>query len=100
MSTVAEDTHTNVDASEHPIAPFLRMDRMPAVEVHIVPSAEPPTGVGEPATPVIAPAVANAVYDAVGLRIPYACNAPPTARLTVSPLAVEAAKAKARKTGP
>ena len=31
MSTVAEDLHTDVDASEHPIAPFLRMDRMPHI---------------------------------------------------------------------
>jgi isoquinoline 1-oxidoreductase beta subunit len=47
----------------------LRIDRMPEVEVHIVPSAEPPTGVGEPATPVIAPAVANAVFAATGQRL-------------------------------
>ncbi len=47
----------------------LRMDRMPEVEVHIVPSTEAPTGVGEPATPVIAPAVANAVYAATGQRL-------------------------------
>ncbi len=44
----------------------LRMNQMPSVEVYIVPSAEPPTGVGEPATPVIAPAVANALRDATG----------------------------------
>jgi len=44
----------------------LRMNRMPRVEVHIVPSAQPPTGVGEPATPVIAPAVANALCQATG----------------------------------
>jgi isoquinoline 1-oxidoreductase beta subunit len=47
----------------------LRMDRMPQVEVYIVPSAEPPTGVGEPATPVIAPAVANAIFAATGQRL-------------------------------
>ena len=46
----------------------LRMDKMPAVEVYIVPSAQPPTGVGEPATPVIAPAVANALFAATGER--------------------------------
>lgn len=44
----------------------LRIDRMPAVEVHIVPSSEPPTGVGEPGTPPIAPAVANALFAATG----------------------------------
>jgi isoquinoline 1-oxidoreductase beta subunit len=46
--------------------PVLRIDQMPQVEVHIVKSAQPPTGVGEPATPVIAPAVANALYQATG----------------------------------
>jgi isoquinoline 1-oxidoreductase beta subunit len=45
-----------------------RMSDMPDVEVHIVPSAEVPTGVGEPATPVIAPAVANALTMATGKR--------------------------------
>lgn len=46
----------------------LRMDQMPAVEVHIVKSTAAPTGVGEPATPVIAPAVANALHAATGRR--------------------------------
>jgi isoquinoline 1-oxidoreductase beta subunit len=39
----------------------LRMPQMPRVEVHIVPSSGKPTGVGEPGTPVIAPALANAL---------------------------------------
>ncbi len=46
--------------------PLLRMDEMPEVEVHIVKSAENPGGVGEPGTPPIAPAVANAVYALTG----------------------------------
>lgn len=46
--------------------PVLRMSEMPKVEVHIVPSAEAPTGVGEPAVPVIGPAVANALLAATG----------------------------------
>ena len=46
----------------------LRIDQMPEVEVHIVSSVEPPTGVGEPATPVIAPALANALAAATGRR--------------------------------
>ncbi len=46
----------------------LRMEQMPKVEVYIVQSAEPPTGVGEPATPVIAPAVANALTAVTGKR--------------------------------
>jgi isoquinoline 1-oxidoreductase beta subunit len=47
----------------------LRINEMPAVEVHIVPSAEKPTGVGEPGTAPIAAAVANAVFAATGKRI-------------------------------
>jgi isoquinoline 1-oxidoreductase beta subunit len=46
----------------------LRMNEMPRVDVHIVNSAESPTGVGEPATPVIAPVVANALSAATGQR--------------------------------
>ncbi len=47
----------------------LRIDEMPQVEVHIVPSSEAPTGVGEPGVPPIGPAVANAVFAATGKRI-------------------------------
>jgi len=47
----------------------LRMDQMPEVEVYIVPSEAKPTGVGEPATPVIAPAVANALAQVTGQRL-------------------------------
>jgi isoquinoline 1-oxidoreductase beta subunit len=47
----------------------LRMDEMPRVEVHLVPSDAAPTGVGEPGVPPIAAAVANAVFAATGKRI-------------------------------
>jgi isoquinoline 1-oxidoreductase beta subunit len=47
----------------------LRIDEMPAIEVHIVPSTEKPTGVGEPGTAVIAAAVGNAIFAATGKRI-------------------------------
>jgi isoquinoline 1-oxidoreductase beta subunit len=47
----------------------LRIGEMPEVAVHIVPSAEPPTGVGEPGVPPIAPAVANALFAATGRRL-------------------------------
>jgi isoquinoline 1-oxidoreductase beta subunit len=49
--------------------PPLRMNEMPQIEVYIVPSAEKPTGVGEPGTPVIAPALANALAAATGKRL-------------------------------
>jgi isoquinoline 1-oxidoreductase beta subunit len=39
----------------------LRMNQVPKIEVHIVPSANKPSGVGEPGTPVIGPAVASAI---------------------------------------
>lgn len=44
----------------------LRMTDMPLIEVHIVASAEAPTGIGEPGTPPIGPAVANAIAAAKG----------------------------------
>ena len=47
----------------------LRMNEMPKVEVHIVPSQENPTGVGEPGVPPIAPAVCNALFNLTGKRI-------------------------------
>ena len=43
---------------------MLTIEEMPKVEVHIVPSTELPTGVGEPGVPPIGPAVANAVHAA------------------------------------
>jgi isoquinoline 1-oxidoreductase beta subunit len=48
---------------------MLRMDEMPVVEVHIVPSHASPGGIGEASTPPIAPAVANAIFAATGKRI-------------------------------
>ena len=48
----------------------LRINEMPRIiEIHIVPSANPPSGVGEPGTPPIAPAVANAVRAATGIKL-------------------------------
>ena len=46
--------------------PVLRINQMPRVEVHIVPSTANPSGVGEPGTPVIAPALANALLALTG----------------------------------
>ena len=47
----------------------LRMDEMPVIDVYIVPSTNAPGGIGEAATPAIAPAVANAIFAATGKRI-------------------------------
>jgi isoquinoline 1-oxidoreductase beta subunit len=49
--------------------PLLRMNEMPRIEVHIVDSGAAPSGVGEPGVPVIAPAVANALFAAGGKRL-------------------------------
>ncbi|MGH7948167.1 MAG: xanthine dehydrogenase family protein molybdopterin-binding subunit [Candidatus Binataceae bacterium] len=49
--------------------PLVRINEAPLVEVHVVPSTAPPTGIGEPGTPPIAPAVANAVVAATGARL-------------------------------
>jgi isoquinoline 1-oxidoreductase beta subunit len=47
----------------------LRIAAMPKVEVHIVPSSEAPTGVGEPGVAPVGPAVANAIFAATGKRV-------------------------------
>jgi isoquinoline 1-oxidoreductase subunit beta len=47
----------------------LRIDEMPVVEVHIVPSQAAPGGIGEASTPTIIPAVANAIFRATGKRL-------------------------------
>ncbi|PVM87287.1 isoquinoline 1-oxidoreductase [Caulobacter radicis] len=55
-----------VDQSNFDTYRVLRIGEAPLVETHIVPSVAPPTGVGEPGTPVIAPAVANALLALSG----------------------------------
>ncbi|MCS6946631.1 MAG: molybdopterin-dependent oxidoreductase, partial [Steroidobacteraceae bacterium] len=49
--------------------PLLRLPAAPPVEVHWVDSGYPPTGVGEPALPPFAPALANAIFVASGVRV-------------------------------
>ena len=48
---------------------MIRLAQAPHIIVEIVKSTAPPTGVGEPGTPPIAPAVANAIFGATGKRI-------------------------------
>jgi isoquinoline 1-oxidoreductase beta subunit len=55
-----------VEQSNFDAYQVLRMNEAPTVETYIVPSGNPPSGVGEPGTPVIAPAVANALLVLTG----------------------------------
>jgi isoquinoline 1-oxidoreductase beta subunit len=48
---------------------LIKMSEVPEIEVHIVKSTEPIGGIGEPGVPPAAPAVANAFFNATGVRI-------------------------------
>jgi isoquinoline 1-oxidoreductase beta subunit len=47
----------------------IRLSEIPDIEVHIVKSNEHMGGIGEPGVPPTAPAVANAIFNAVGARV-------------------------------
>ncbi|WP_374469215.1 molybdopterin cofactor-binding domain-containing protein [Phenylobacterium sp.] len=59
-------TEGKVDQQNFDTYRVLRNSEAPTVETYIVPSPNPPSGVGEPGTPVIAPAVANALLTLTG----------------------------------
>ncbi len=48
---------------------MLRINEAPEILVHLLPSSNPPSGVGEPGTPPVAPALANAIFAATGRRL-------------------------------
>jgi isoquinoline 1-oxidoreductase beta subunit len=59
------------------------MHEMPELDIHIVPSRERPGGFGEHPVPMVAPAVANAVFAATGIRV---------RRLPITPSLLESAR--------
>jgi len=63
----------------------MRMSQVPEVAVSIIANGEAATGVGEPAVTVVAPALANAIYNACG------------ARIRALPITAEAVKANMKK---
>jgi isoquinoline 1-oxidoreductase beta subunit len=58
-----------VQQHSFPDYPLLGLKDVPAIETHIVPSTLPPSGMGEPGVPPIAPAVANALFALTGQRL-------------------------------
>ena len=70
-------TDGEVDQANFDTYEPMRITDMPSVETYIVPSTEAPTGVGEPGTPPVAPAVSNAIFAATGTRwrrLPFTKN--------------------------
>lgn len=62
-------TNGEVQTSNFHNYPIIRMFQKPEIDVIIMPSTESPTGIGEPATPVIGPVVANAWFRLTGKRV-------------------------------
>src|SRR6185295_8000931 len=62
--------------------PVLRMNEAPQIDIVLVPSTEKPGGIGEPATALVGPAMANAIFAATGKRVrrmPFTAQAVQTA---------------------
>jgi isoquinoline 1-oxidoreductase beta subunit len=49
--------------------PAMRINEVPQIEIHLIPSTAEPGGIGEPATALVAPSVVNAVFAATGKRL-------------------------------
>jgi isoquinoline 1-oxidoreductase beta subunit len=53
-----------------------RMNQIPEIFIEVVPTNNHPTGVGQMATPLVAPAIANAVIELTGVRLRHAPMTP------------------------
>ena len=69
LKEIGTVTHGAFDQKNFEDYHLLRMDEVPEIDVHVVASTEHPTGVGEPPVTVIAPALSNAIFAAVGARV-------------------------------
>jgi isoquinoline 1-oxidoreductase beta subunit len=58
-----------VQQSNFDLFPLVRMDRSPVIDIVLVNSTEKPGGIGEPATALVAPAVANALFALTAKRV-------------------------------
>lgn len=58
-----------VQQTNFPSLPLVTLAQTPRIETHLVPSTNPPGGVGEPGTPPLAPALANALFVLTGKRL-------------------------------
>jgi isoquinoline 1-oxidoreductase beta subunit len=58
-----------VQQTNFPNYPMVKMADAPAIETYLMPSTRAPSGVGEPGTPPLAPAVANALFALTGKRL-------------------------------
>jgi isoquinoline 1-oxidoreductase beta subunit len=72
LSTMAMQQITMVDGiiqqSNFDDYPVMSIAQAPEIDVHFIQSDNPPTGLGEPALPPLAPAITNAIFSATGFR--------------------------------
>ena len=62
-------TDSEVEQGNFPSYRLLSLADTPRIETYIVPSEAPPSGVGEPGVPPVAPALANAIFALTGKRL-------------------------------